>query len=151
MQAIEQVFAETAGFHVGDQIAIGGRDDAHIDLDRFAPADRLDFAFLQRAQQLHLRGGRQFADLIEEQRAAVGFGEFADMLLGRAGEGAFLMPEQNGFDEIVGDGAAIDGNKGFCAPLARAMDRARDDFLADAGFAFDQNRNGRGRRLSRRS
>ena len=75
MQAIEQVLAETPGFHVGDQVAVGGRDDAHVDLDRLARADRLDFAFLDGAQQLDLRGRRQFADLVEEQRAARGFDE----------------------------------------------------------------------------
>ena len=50
VQAIEQVFAEAPGFHIGDQIAVGGGDDADVDLDAPAAADRLDFAFLQRAQ-----------------------------------------------------------------------------------------------------
>ncbi len=65
-------------------------------------ADRLDFAFLQRAQQLDLRGGRQFADLVEEQRAAVGLDEFAGVLFGGAGEGAFLVAEQDRLDEVIG-------------------------------------------------
>ena len=64
-------------------------------------ADRLDLALLQRAQQLDLRGRRQFADLVEEQRAAVGLDELAGVLVGGAGEGAFLVAEQNRLDQIL--------------------------------------------------
>jgi hypothetical protein len=60
------------------------------------------------AQQFDLRRHRQLADLVEEQRAAGGFDEFAEVLLGRAGEGALLVAEQDRLDEIVGNGAAID-------------------------------------------
>ena len=38
----------------------------------FVPADALERAVLQHAQQPHLRRERQLADLVEEQRAAVG-------------------------------------------------------------------------------
>ena len=34
VQAVEQVLAETPGLHVGDQVAVGGGDDADVDLDR---------------------------------------------------------------------------------------------------------------------
>ena len=57
------------------------------------------------------------------------------------------MAEQDGFDQIVGNGAAVDGDEGLRAPLARPLDGARHQFLADAGFAFDEDRNVRGRRL----
>ena len=73
--------------------------------------------------------------------------ELAGMALGRAGEGALLVPEQDRLDEIVGDGAAIDRDERLGAPLAGAVDGARDQFLADAGVAFDQHRNGGARGL----
>ena len=107
-----------------------------------APADRLDFAFLQRSQQFHLRRRRQFADFVEEQRAAVGLDEFAGVLFGGAGEGALLVPEQNRLDQIFWHGAAIDRNERLGAARAAAVDGACDQFLADAGFAFDQHRDG---------
>ena len=75
--------------------------EADVDLDGLAPADRIDLALLDGAQQLDLRVERQFADLVEEQRAAIGLDELADVLLGRAGEGALLVAEQDGFDEVV--------------------------------------------------
>ena len=142
VQAVEQVLAETALLHVVDQVAVGGRDDAHVDLDRLARADRLDLALLDRAQQLDLRGRRQLADLVEEQRAAGGLDEFAGVALGGAGEGALLVAEQDRLDEVVGDGAAIDRDERLGAPLAGAVDGARDQLLADAGFALDQHRDG---------
>src|SRR5436190_22636007 len=52
MQAIEQVFAELPGFNEVEQLAVGGRDDADIDLHGLAPADGFDGAFLQSAQEL---------------------------------------------------------------------------------------------------
>ena len=109
-------------------------------LTALAPADRLDLALLQRAQQLDLRGRRQFADLVEEQRAAVGLDEFAGVLFGGAGEGAFLVAEQNQLDQVLRHGAAIDRDEGLGAAGAGAVDGARDQLLADAGFAFDQHR-----------
>ena len=84
---------------------------------------------------------RQFADLVEKQRAAVGLGELADMLLGRAGERALLVAEENGLDQRLGQRAAIDDDERFAAPLGAALDRARHQFLADAGFAFDEHGN----------
>ena len=56
----------------------------------------------------------------------------------------FSWPNSIDFDEIVGDRAAVDRDEGLRAPLAGAVDGARDQFLADAGLAFDQHRDGRG-------
>ncbi len=81
-------------------------------------ADRLDLAFLQGAEELGLSVERQFADLVEEERAAMRFGELAGLVGGGAGEGALLVAEEGGFDEVGRDGAAVDGDEG----LAGAVD-----------------------------
>ena len=95
VEPVEQVLAEAARLHEFDQVLVGRRDQADVDLDRAARADRIDLALLQRAQELDLGVERQFADLVEKQRAAVRLGELADVLLGRAGEGALLVAEQD--------------------------------------------------------
>ena len=59
----------------------------------------------------------------------------------------FSWPNRIELDEVVGDRAAIDRDEGLGAPLALAVDGARDQFLADAGFALDQHRNVGRRRL----
>ena len=113
VEAVEQILAKLSAFDTVEQFAIGRGDDADVDLDRFAAADRLDRAFLQRAQQLHLCGQRQFADFVEEQRAAGGLDEFAGVAFGGAGEGALLVAEQDLLHQVVGNGAAIDRDERF--------------------------------------
>ena len=59
------------------EIAVGRGDDPHVDAEGLVAADALELALLQEAQQLHLDGRRDLADLVEEQRAAVGLLEAA--------------------------------------------------------------------------
>ena len=51
---------------------MGGGDDAHVDPAIDLAADAPDLAALERAQEPRLQVERQLADLVEEQRAAVG-------------------------------------------------------------------------------
>ena len=76
-EAVVEVLAEAAGARLGGEIAVRAGDDAHVDLLDAARADRLDLALLERAQQLGLHAERELADLVEDQRAAVGLGEEA--------------------------------------------------------------------------
>ena len=75
------------------------RDHAHVDRDRLRRADGPHFAFLQHAQQLDLQGERHVADLVEEDRPAVGRLEQPLVRLDRAGERAARVPEQLGLEQ----------------------------------------------------
>ena len=151
VQAVVEIFAELAVFDLLDHVAVGRRDQAEVDLDRLLRTDRIDLAFLQRAQQLDLRFERQFADFVEEQRAAVGFLEFADASVDGARERALLVAEQDAFDQVFRDRAAVDGDERLAGALAFALDGACDQFLADAALAFDENGDVRcGRALAER-
>jgi alpha-D-ribose 1-methylphosphonate 5-triphosphate synthase subunit PhnL len=68
VEAVVQVLAELAAGDRLLQVAVGGRDDAHVDLARSVAADGPHLAFLQHAQQLDLQLQRHVADLVEEQR-----------------------------------------------------------------------------------
>ena len=57
-----------------------------------------------------------------------------------AGEGALLVAEQFGFDQVARDRRHVDGDERTRAPLAVVVQRARDQFLAGAGFAGDHHR-----------
>ena len=70
------------------QIAVGGRDDAIVDLDRAAASDWSNLAFLQDPQQLDLEGRRGFPDLVEEDGPALGLLEDPLGVGDGAGEGA---------------------------------------------------------------
>ena len=90
------------------QVPVGGGDDAHVDLDRVLAADPLEGLLLQHAQHLRLHLQAHVADLVEEQRAAVGQLELAAAPGERAGERALLVAEQLGLDQLLGDRGAVD-------------------------------------------
>ena len=102
VDAEHQVFAKIALVDHFLQIAMRGADHAHVDGERFVFANAADFATFQQAQQLGLHRLGQFADLVQEQRAAVGHFEQADAVLVGAGEAAFAMAEQFAFDQAFG-------------------------------------------------
>ncbi len=76
-QPMIKVRAKPPGAHFLGEIAIGRRDQAHIDLVLAVRADALQLPVLQHAQQLGLHDERQFADFVEKERAAIGQFEFA--------------------------------------------------------------------------
>ena len=116
-----------------------GRQHAHIDRLGARRADRAHRAVLQHAQQLDLQRQRHVADLVEEQRAAVGRLEQADVRAGRAGEGALDVAEQLGLEQLLGNRAAVDGDERRLGARAGAVDGARQHFLAGAALAADQH------------
>ena len=115
-EPVEQVGTELALAGPAFQVAVGGRDQPHVGPDRFAAADALEGLVLQHAQQLGLHRQRHVADLVEEQRAAAALLELADPAAVGAGEGALLVAEQLAFQQVLGDGGAVDGVKRRPAP-----------------------------------
>src|SRR4029453_8991836 len=99
--------------------AVGGGDQAHIDGAGALFADAFEIALLQHAQQLALKFERNFADLVEKQRAAVGKFEPPDAVAHRAGEGAADMAEELAFKEFARDRRAIDADQRAVAAAAR--------------------------------
>jgi hypothetical protein len=78
------------------------------------------------------------ADLVEEQRSAVGELEAAALLLYRARKRAALVTEELALDQLRGDRGAVHFDEGAVRALRRAVDRARDELFAGAGLAGDQ-------------
>ena len=82
---------------------------------------------------------RHGADLVEEERAAVG--DFEEAFLGRdgGGEGALDVAEERGFEQVRRDGAGVDGDEGLVAARRVGVDGLGDELLAGAALALDQN------------
>src|ERR1039458_3914703 len=94
--AVEAVIEILSKLFLGDhagEVAVGGGDDAHGDMDDLLAADAVELAFLQDAQQFGLGSAVEIADFVEEDGAAVGLFEFAAAGGGGAGEGTFFMSE----------------------------------------------------------
>ena len=54
VEAEVKILAERASAIFGLEVAVGGRDDADVDLDFLIAANRTNFLFLQNAQKLGL-------------------------------------------------------------------------------------------------
>ena len=117
--------------HRAGQVFVGRRDHTHVHGDRLLSADTLDdHAGLEDAEQLGLRLGAQVPNLVQEQRAPVGQLEAAQTPFSGAGEGALLVPEHLGFDQVLGDGGAVHRDEGPLGARALAMDGGRDQLLS---------------------
>ena len=139
VEAEIEVFAKPAALHFLLEVAVGGGDQAHVDGAGALFADAFEIALLQHAQQLALQFQRNFADLVEKQRAAVGEFEPADAVAHRAGEGAADVAEELALEQFARDRRAVDPDQRPVAAAARLVDGARDQFLAGAGFAGDHD------------
>ena len=139
VQAVVEVFAEAPFFYALHQVGICGRDDPDIHGDDPRVADRRQFPGLDHVEQLDLQRQRQFADLVQEQRAAVCHGDEPFFILIGRGKGAFFMAEELAFEQVLGDRAAVDRNERFVLARAGLVDRLGDQPLAGAALAGYQN------------
>ena len=104
-------------------------------LDRYLKMDPLQFTYtlLTRSQRvshenLRLRDPAWLAEL-----------EAAGLALVGAREGAALVPEELGFQELARHGRAVDLHEGGAAARRVRVDGARHQLLAHAGLAADQH------------
>ena len=100
------------------------------------PPDARELAVLEHAQQLGLHGRRHVADLVEEERAAVGLLEAAAAPLGAAPENApFSWPNSSLSTSSAGTAAQFIFTNGPARRGERSCTRARDQLLAGAVLA----------------
>src|SRR5277367_5659603 len=123
---MEEIAAEGVLLHEIFEIAVGGDYDANVYAYGFVSANALDLAFFENAEQFRLHGHGHVADFVEKERAALGLFEFSEVFGGGAGEGAFFVAEEFGFDEFGGDGGAVQSNKGIFFTRRFFVDGASD-------------------------
>ena len=139
VQPVVEVFAKRALLESGAQIAVGGCNQPHVHFNGSGAAEALEFAFLQHAQKFHLRGRRHVPDLIEEQSSFVGQLELAGLAAAGSSEGALLITEEFALQQVLRDGGAIDLDEWAGGAAGLFMNHARDQILAHAAFAAQQN------------
>src|SRR4029079_17201667 len=79
------------------------------------------------------------ADLVEEERAAVGELEPAALAVGRAGERALLVAEQLALEQLLAERGAVDRHERPRGARAAGVDLARGDLLAGAALAEQEH------------
>ena len=101
VQAVVEVLAERSLLDRLLQVDVGGRNQPEVGLDRVRPADALDLALLDGAQQLGLQLVAQVADLVQEQRAAGCASSNLPSCWRMAPVNApFFVAEQRAFDQL---------------------------------------------------
>ena len=111
-----------------------------VDLDRPRPADALELRDLQHAQQLRLQRRRQLADLVEEQRAAVGDSPACPRLVATAPVNApRSWPNSSRLEQRFGERRAVDRDERAAGAAAVLVERPRHELLAGPRLAGDQD------------
>src|SRR5581483_7650768 len=139
IQPVIEIFAEATALHFLLQVLLRRAHEADIDFDRFIAPDALELPLLQDPQQLHLDDRRDLADLIEEERALMRELEPAAPLLHGAGERAFFMTEKLSLKQRLWQSRTADLDERVVAPRAAPVYGIRDELLAGAAFAEDQD------------
>ena len=109
------------------------------------PAQALEFALLQNAQQLYLNGCRHVADLVEEKRAFIGQFKLAWLAGQRPSKGSALKTEEFALEERVWNGGAVDFDERSGGPPRILVNRPCDQVFANATLAANEHRRIRGR------
>ena len=108
--------------------AAGGGDDAHVGLDHAGRAERSEPPILKEPQQLGLQLDRHVADLVQEQRAAVGELDEAGLASLGGRVRPLLVTEELAFDQLARNRRAVDRDQGPRRPLAAWMAFANTSF-----------------------
>src|SRR5262249_18267522 len=113
------------------------------------PADALELALLQYAQQFRLHRRRHVADLVEEHRPALSQLEASLALADRAREAALFVAEELALEQVLRQRGAVDSDHRPAARHAAGLvNRPGDLLLARARLAFDQHRGRRVREIA---
>src|SRR5262249_15777712 len=138
VQAVVQVAAERPLFHHLFQIAVRGRDNAHIHLLRPRAAQALKLMLLQYAQQLGLQIEWNVADFIEEQRSLVCQLEPPGFAHDGACKGALLVPEELALEKTRRNRRTVDLDERPITAGAAIVNGLCDEFFACARFSLDE-------------
>jgi len=119
---------------------VGGGDNPHVHPSLDRATHRTEGRLLEHPQEFCLQAAGHLADLVEEQRSAVG----GDQQTVTVAVGACVRTATDAEDltvqQALGDRCAVDRDKRTPTPTAPVVDRTADRLLADAGLALDEDR-----------
>ncbi len=138
-EAVEEILPEPPGLDVRLQVPVGRGDDADVGVAGARLADPLEVLLLQEAQQLGLQRRRDLADLVEEQRPPLGHLDPPRLIADRAGERPLGVSEQLARQQLLRQRRAVGDHERARGARALAVDGARQDALAGAVLAGDED------------
>src|SRR6185369_9088033 len=114
---------------------MGRRNQADVDVVRPAAAQTFELLLLQNPQQFRLQRQRNIAYLIEEQGPSIGHFEAADFLCNCSGESSLFVSKEFAFQQVKGNGRAIQFYEGPSAACADVVNGASNQFFARTRLA----------------
>src|SRR5207245_2693741 len=122
------------------EILVGRRDQPHVDRLVARAAEPAHHPLLERLEELRLERLAEEPDLVEKDRPALGGLEQPRLRASRVGERAPLEAEHLGLEERLGDRRAVDVHEGSVGTRPRAVEHPREQPLAGACLALDEDR-----------
>src|ERR1019366_4613147 len=147
VETVEQIVAELAVLYLLLEIDVSGGDNAHVHLYLAHSAQVHELAVLQHAQDLGLRLQVHGANLIKEQRPAIGHLEQAFLAGDGAGEGAFDVAEERGLQQVRWHRTGVHRDERAVAARRVHVNGFGDQLFARTALALQQHGGTAGRHL----
>src|SRR5262249_27815387 len=133
----EQVLAEAAGGDLALQVTVRGADQPEVGPPLACGADAVEGPRVEHAQELRLDLPDHLADLVEEQRPAVGHLDEPWLLVAGARERAALVAEELALQQRRRHGRAVQVDERLRRARREPVRVLRQQLLADAALALD--------------
>src|SRR5690606_10611973 len=133
------VLPEPARLDVGMQVPVGGGDEPHVNRELAGAAQAPERLRLQHLEELGLQLGREVADLVQKDGAAVRDLEEPLLPVLRVGEGALLVAEQLAVEEGRVEARAVDLHERLARAGAQVVDHARHPALPRSALAREEH------------
>src|SRR5439155_5934876 len=142
-----EILAEPALGAASLEIAIARGDHPYVDGRRSRRADPVEALVLEHAKQLALMLGAQLADLVEEDRSPVRLLEEPLPIGDGAGEATADVAEHLALEQLCRDRPHVDRDEGPIGAWAQTVGGPREELLAGARLAGQEDRQDRARGL----
>jgi len=139
VEAIEQVLAEASGFHFFFKVSVAGGDKAHIHACGFNTSDALKRALLEGAQEFHLHFHGYFRNFVQEEGSSLRQLKAARFRVDSTRKGAAFIAEELRLHQVLGDGGAINFNKGLGVAGGALVEGRSDQLLARPGLSRNKD------------
>ena len=124
------------------QIAVRGRNNAHIYLDGRSSANFVKLSFLQDAQQFNLKVQGHRRDLVEEESPVICLLKSSNPVLVSACESPLYVAEKLVFQQRAGNGPAVHADKRQVFSRSIVMNSSGNQLFPGSGLSTDENRAG---------
>src|ERR1017187_5752333 len=138
-EPVIEVLAEGAVLDHGLEVPVGRRHDPDIDGDGPRGAHLGEFSLLNQSQELHLKFKGHLPDFVEKHSPAIGDLDLSLLVGNSTCKGPFDMAEKLRFEQLPGNGSAVDRHEGTVLAGAVEVDGFGEEFLACSRFSVNQH------------